>query len=255
MTAATVEAPDVDQAFRDALQADAGAAAAAGEAQHPAPPRHAVSADPDAPHGRAEDGTPLAPHGIGRNGRPRIKPAGPGRGGKKPKDDAPRVTNAPPASADSSPSGSPGAGGPDYREDLTGLGMSVWLAGSALRGGKLWILPVPDARPYAALWRQAMPGMVEAWNLAAQKNPAVRGYVEKLSGDGSWAWVMGVAVTTSSFVTGCMELAKKDTPETSGARAAARASATEANDAMLEEFMTAQLKAMGVAGPGESEAA
>src|SRR6266567_3091667 len=149
MTAATIEAPDVEQEFRNALQADAGAAPAPGQPSYPAPPRQAVSADPDAPHGRAEDGSPLAPHGIGRNGRPRIKPAGPGR------------------------------------------------------GGKLWILPLPDARPYAAVWRQAMPGMVEAWNVAAQKNPAVRGYVEKLAGDGSWSWVIGVAVTAIPLAAGC----------------------------------------------------
>ncbi len=239
MTAATIEAPDVEQEFRNALQADAGAAPAPGQPSYPAPPRQAVSADPDAPHGRAEDGSPLAPHGIGRNGRPRIKPAGPGRGGKKP--DAPRVTSAPPASEST-----PGAGGPDYREDLTGLGMSVWLAGSALRGGKLWILPLPDARPYAAVWRQAMPGMVEAWNVAAQKNPAVRGYVEKLAGDGSWSWVIGVAVTAIPLAAGCGRLARD--PE-------ARAAAADANDAMMEEFMAAQLQAMGLAGQDDSEAA
>src|SRR6266700_62596 len=201
MTAATIEAPDVEQEFRNALQADAGAAPAPGQPSYPAPPRQAVSADPDAP----------------------------------------RVTSAPPASEST-----PGAGGPDYREDLTGLGMSVWLAGSALRGGKLWILPLPDARPYAAVWRQAMPGMVEAWNVAAQKNPAVRGYVEKLAGDGSWSWVIGVAVTAIPLAAGCGRLARD--PE-------ARAAAADANDAMMEEFMAAQLQAMGLAGQDDSEAA
>jgi hypothetical protein len=239
-----VAAPDVDEAFTRALEQDAAAAPA-----YPAPPRIAVSADPDAPHGRAEDGTPLAPHGRNKKtGRPNLKPAGPGRG--RHAADQPRTTEAPREGTVIKP-----GAGPDYREDLTGLAMTIWLAGSAMHGGKLWILPVPDTRPYAAVWYDQMPAMVTAWDQAARKNARVRGYVEKLSGEGSWAWVFGVTVTSMSFITGCAELARKDTPETKGARAEARARAAQLNDLKLGEFMEAQIAAMGLEQASEAQEA
>ena len=236
--------PDVDEAFRRALEQDAVATPA-----YPAPPRQAVSADPEAPHGRAEDGTALAPHGHTKDGRPRIKPAGPGRG-KHRAEDQPRVTDAPAGAVEGQV-----ITGPDYREDLTGLAMTVWLAGSTMRGGRLLILPVPDTRPYAAVWYQQMPGMVNAWNEAARKNAKVRGYVEKLAGEGSWAWVFGVTVTSMSFLAGCVEIARKDDAETGDARARARAAAAEANDARLREFMEAQIQAIGLEPADEEPAA
>ena len=234
--------PDVDETFRRALEQDAAVIPA-----YPAPPRQAVSPDPDAPHGRAEDGTALAPHGRTKEGRPRIKPAGPGRG-KHRAEDEPRVTDAP-------REGQVVAGGPDYREDLTGLAMTIWLAGSTMRGGRLLFLPIPDTRPYAAVWYQQMPGMVNAWNEAARKNAKVRGYVEKLAGEGSWAWVFGVTVTSMSFLTGCVEIARKDDAESGGARARARAAAADANDARLREFMEAQIAAIGLEAEQQPEAA
>ncbi len=198
-------ASDAAAAFQAALRRDA----VANPPEMPAPPRIAVSADPDAPHGRGEDGAALAPYGVKADGRPRIKPAGPGRGNRSP-DDRPNETRA--AASSPSSSGSKAAA-VDYRDDLAGLGMSVWLAGSTL----------PATRPYAALFKQSMPGMVEAWNEAAQHNATVRGYVEKLAGEGSWSWVIKVAITTTPFVLGCWELARpmsEKTPDQAKAKAA-----------------------------------
>jgi len=184
------DAPDVDDVFTAALEREAASA----PPEVPAPPRLAPSADPDAPHGRAEDGTPNAPFGLNKKtGRPNLKAAGPGRGGRKA--DAPRTTTMVPADPKKT-----AAGVTDYRADLAGLGQTVWMAGAML----------PPARPYAALWMEALPGLIESWNTAAQKNGTVRGYVEKLAGDGSYAWVIGVTVATLPFVVGCAKLSRKE---------------------------------------------
>jgi hypothetical protein len=118
-----------------------------------------------------------------------------------------------------------------------------------LRGGRLFIVPVPDARPYAAVWRQQLPGLVSAWAVAARQSPAVRGYLERVSGDGAWSWKVGVAVTMVGLGAACMEMAK--------APADVKAAAAEANDLELAEFMTAQIAELGLApdGPGETDQA
>ncbi len=226
----TAVADDVDAAFSAALAADAGVT----QAEIPAPPRKAAVVDPDAPHGRAEDGTPHAPWGIGANGKPRIKPAGPGR--PKPKDEQARVARTPEAKSKnaSAPEGA------DYREDLAGLGMSVWMGAAAL----------PVTRPYAHVWKQSLPGMVNAWNEAAKQNATVRGYVEKLSGEGSYAWVIGVALATAPLVAGCLELAKPGkTAEDKAERKQLRAQYADACEAEVREFMSAQMAAMGMEAP------
>jgi hypothetical protein len=222
---AVMDAPDVDAAFEAALNHDAQVQ---GPELHepvmPAPPRNAPK-DPEAPHGRDPVGKPLAPYGLKADGLPRVKPAGPGRPKTKDerRDEAPRT-------------GTPGAR--DYREDLAGLGMTVWMGGAVL----------PATRPYAHLFKQSMPGMVNAWNIAAQKNPTVRGYVEKLAGDGSWAWVIGVCVSTAPFVGGCLELAKKGSADI-------RAHYAMACEAELNAFMKDQLDAAGLGEPEQEQAA
>jgi hypothetical protein len=223
----TAAVDDIGVAFEAALAKDAGTSP---PPEMPAPPRK-PDRDPGAPHGRAEDGSPVAPYGLKADGTPRLKPAGPGR----PKgDDKPRVTQTPPPSA-------PGAGaqeGAGYTDDLMGLGTSVWLVASSIRGGKLGPVKVPDLRPYAAVWHSQLPPMAAAWNEAAKQNAAVRGYVEKWTGDGSMAWVVGVGVTAAGFVAGCIELAKAP-PEI-------RARAAAANDTAMQEFIGAQVQAMGL---------
>jgi hypothetical protein len=221
-------APDVDDAFRAALEHDA----AVTPPEMPAPPRKTVSADPDAPHGREEDGSPKAPYGLNKKtGRPNLKPGGPGR---PVAGDKPRVTT--PAKAPATP----GKGGqaPDYAADLAGLAATVWIGASAMQGGRVPLLgiPIPDARPYAMLWHEQTPQLVGAWNTAAQQNATIRGWVEKLAGEGSWQWVIGVSVVSANFLAGCTELAKKDNAEL-------RANYAHHNDLALKEFLSAQVEA------------
>jgi len=234
MTAGTLELGDVEAAFTAALDADAGAAADHGPAAA-APPKK--SDNPDAPHGVGPDGVPLAPYGVKADGRPRIKPGGPGRARRDP-DDRARVSTLPSSGSPTSRSAAADDGG-DYSKQLQDLGTTVWLAGSMLRGGRLLIVPVPDVRPYAAVWKQQLPGLVAAWDVAARQSPAVRGYVERVSGDGAWSWKVGVGVTMVGFAAACMEMAK--------APAEIKAAAAAANDAELEAFMTAQIAELGLA--------
>jgi hypothetical protein len=242
MTALAPELGDVDSAFSEALAADSGAAVDHGPPVS-APPKK--SDNPDAPHGYAEDGvTALAPYGHKADGRPRIKPGGPGRA-RAAGDDRARVAPMRPASSQAGPG--PGAGssstdGPDFTEQLADLGTTVWLAGSMLRGGRLIIVPVPDVRPYAAVFKQQLPGLVGAWNVAARQSPAVRGYVERVSGEGAWSWKVGVAVTMVGLAAACAEMAK--------APPAVKAAAAAVNDAELERFMTAQIAELGLEAAG-----
>lgn len=236
-------APDIGQAVDDALNAALDADAAVSPPAYDAPPRQATSADPEAPHGRDENGKPLAPHGIGKNGRPRIKPAGPGRG--KTRDAQPRVTGKTAAAV--ATTGQPPAGR-DYSEDLAGLGLSVWVGASALKGGRLPVVkvPVPDLRPFAYVWHAELGRGVAAWNNAAQHSPAVRGWVEKLAGEGSWQWVIGVGIWSANLLAGFQELAAKE-------NAGLRAQAAAANDANLQAFLAEQLAAAD--GPAPATAA
>jgi hypothetical protein len=218
-------------AFAAALRNDATSF----PAEMPAPPRLAASTDPDAPHGRDETtGEPLAPHGFKSDGKPRIKPAGPGRGHTK--DDRPQVTARAPRSA---AAGSSPHGGTDYRAELAGFGMTVWAAGATL----------PPSRPYAHLFKQSLPGMVEAWSEAATENATVRAGVEKLAGEGSYAWVLKVSAATIPFLMGCWELArpmKATTPDQLAAkkeRDARKAELANAAQAELLGYIGSQIGA------------
>ena len=64
----------------------------------------------------------------------------------------------------------------------------------------------------------------------------------RLSGEGSWAWVLAVGITSASFLGGCMELARSE-------NAAARAEAAEANDAEMKAFMQMQMAGLGLEQP------
>jgi len=209
---------DVDAAFSAALAADAGVTPPV----IPAPPRRAVVIDPDAPHGREADGSPIAPYGF-KNGTNIPRKTIPGRTKDDLRAEAPRVA---PAAVKS-------IGKPrDYSADLAGLGMSVWMGGVAL----------PPTRPYAHVFKQAMPGMVHAWNEAAQQNAQVRRQVERLAGDGSYAWVLGVALSTAPLIAGCLELAKSGkTPEDKAQRKEIRRQYGEAAQAELREYVEAQV--------------
>lgn len=219
---------DVDMAFRAALEHDA----AVSPPEIPAPPRLAASDDPAAPHGRNADGSPIAPYGLKADGTPRLKPAGPGRGHRG--DTTPRIqkTGGRHAAPAARPDPAPGTA-TDYHDDLAGFASGVWMLAANCKGEKLGPLRIPDLRAYAHAWHITAPGMVNAWNVAAQKNETVRGYVEKLSGEGSWAWVIGVALASAPFVGAVAELRKN--PEL-------RAEFAELTDTELDEFT----KALGI---------
>lgn len=243
VTAAANGAGEVDDVFAAALAHDAAVA----PPDIPAPPRTAPSGDPDAPHGRSEDGTPLAPFGLNKTtGRPNLRKPGPGKGHKA---DRPRTTPA--GKAPSAP-GKPAAGAPsvDYSADLAGLATSIWIGASAMQGGRLPLIgiKIPDMRPYAAVLHHQTPQLVGAWNRAAQQSPTVRGWVEKLAGEGSWQWVIGVAVVSANFAAGCTELAKKENAEL-------RAQYAAHNDQQLQEFLSAAVEEAVPEEPALPEAA
>jgi hypothetical protein len=218
-------APTVDEAFQAALEHDAAVTPPA----YDPPPRQQASADPEAPHGRDDDGKPLAPHGVNKKtGRPNLKPAGPGRGHKG--DDEARVK--PPGKEIAGKTG--GKTKADYSEDLAGLAMGVWMGASAVKGGRIPLIKVklPDLRPYAYVWHEQLPQGVAVWNNAAQQNATVRRYVEKLAGEGSWQWVIGVGIWSANLLAGCQELAGD---------AETRKTAAAANDLNMKEFLETQM--------------
>lgn len=212
-------APTVQEAFDRALRQDAAAA----PPQVPAPPRR-VSEDRDAPFGRDDKGAPLIPHGVNKKtGRPNLKAPVAGAG-RPSKDDKARVTE------DSGGTGGKSAG-KDYSADLAGLATGLWLTGSGLK----------STAPYAAVLHENTPGLVSAWNKAAQQNAAVRAQVEKLAGEGSWAWVIQVVVATAPVVAACWDLAKpvKD-EEKRKERAAFKAQLAEQTRAEAQAYVQAQ---------------
>lgn len=218
---------EVTAEFEAALARDASKSPRPGaQEEAPPPPRR----DPAAPHGREDDGTPKAPYGVKADGTPRMKPAGPGRPAAQP-----HVTTQA-----AGPDAGKGSGQPeDFVADLQVLADSAWIGLSALRGGKvLGILPLPDTRPYAAVWHMAAPQQVAAWNQAAKQNATVRDYVRKFSGDGSMAWVIGVGVATMGLLGAVTEMAKSP-PEVKAAVAAA-------NEAAIQAHLEAQMEAMGL---------
>ena len=213
---------EVTQTFEQALARDAGIPQHQAPPEVPPPPER----DPEAPHGRDGDGKPLMPYGPNKKtGRPNLKPAGPGR----PKSVVAVTQPSAPASQGS---------GKNYAEELTGLATSVWLGASSLKGGRLGPLRLPDTRPYAAVWQQQTPQMVAAWAAACEQNATIRGYVDKMSGDGSWSWIIGVGIASTGLLASIAEMAKMP-PEV-------KAQATAVNDHRLQEFIKAQVEALGL---------
>jgi hypothetical protein len=228
----TATADPVANAFEAALAKDAGRAASPPPDIPPPPP-----VDPDAPHGRDAEGTPLAPYGHHKQtGRPNKKPPGPGR---------PKTATAPAAGGRaagmSSPPGSPSTGGEDYAGDLKDLADGIWMGASGLKGGRLGPVRVPDLRAHALAWHQSTPQLVGAWAAAADKNPTVRGYVRKLSGEGSWSWIIGVAISAAGLAAGLAAV--------SSATAEDRAQLAAHNDKLSEAFVREQTRALGMEIP------
>lgn len=223
----TTTADPVASTFAAALAKDAGRSVAEPPDIPPPPER-----DPDAPHGRDGAGNPNAPHGVNKKtGKPNIKPPGPGR----PKTATERPAAAPAPAAAGSPAEE------DFAGDLQTLADSIWLGASALKGGRIGPVRVPDTRHYALAWHQATPNLVTSWTQAAVQNPTVRGYVRKLSGEGSWSWVIGVAISAASLASGMAAVASATAEE--------RASIVALNDHLSKEYIKAQMLALGMEIP------
>jgi hypothetical protein len=118
----------------------------------------------------------------------------PSRRGRPPKDAHDKARTSPKPSA--KVSGPP----KDYTGALADTATGVWVSLSAL----------PFTRAYAAVWKQTSPGMVSAWNQAAQQNAQVRTYAEKLASGEGGVWILGVAMASVPLVAGCWEVFKAD---------------------------------------------
>jgi hypothetical protein len=167
--------------------------------EYPAPPKK----DPEAPYGRTKDGTPKK---------------APGRAPRKDAHDQART----------SPRAPTALSGPlkDYTAALADTATGVWIATS----------PIPFLKPYAALWKATSPGMVKAWNSAAQQNGTVRSYADKLASGEGGVWILGVAMASVPFVAGAWDLFKA-TPEQ-------RAQVASHNDAEFTEWIKVNVPGM-----------
>lgn len=197
---------DIATKFNAALSLDAGVAPAAADPVSPPPPR---KPDP----GEVPERKPR---------KPRSQPKG---------DNEPRTDPAPPLVAESKG---------DYTEGLTSLGGQVWLAASALRGGKVPILniPLPDARPYAFAFRRQLPALVAAANEGAKQSAAVRRHVIKWTGDGSKSWLLGAGIACMGLLGSCIEIAQLPADQ--------RAQLAAANDREMQAEIEKLIEAMGL---------
>lgn len=214
----TIDPALINDAYNQALDTDAAAHDAA-----PPPPRVPWLND---------DGS--ARWGYKANGEPRKAKPGTGR---PPRDDSdkPRTSDKPPPEPGTPAEGAhnPQSGGSsqrDYTEDIGGALTMVWMG----------LASVPWTRGHAAVFRAQTPAMVPAWNTAAQQNAKVRYYVEKLSGEGSWAWVIPVTIVTAPLLTGFWEVTKNRS---------LRANLAAQTERDFAEFIVAQAKAAGMEVP------
>jgi hypothetical protein len=224
----TVETVTVDpelarRALGDVLDADAAAQPAAAPPPRRQPP-------PDA--------TPEAPWGFNKKtGKPNKGPAGPGR---PPKDTAAAARTEEPSTPAQTPVNSqPGTAVAEQRSYAQEVS-------DALTIGWMMLASLPPTKPQAYVLHEGMGNLVPAWDQAARQNPTVRKYVLKISGEGSWAWVIPVAISTLPVVLGMWQALSLDKEQ--------RAELTAATDAHLKEFVLEQAKAAGLQVPEEPAA-
>ena len=214
----TVDPELARRALGEVLDADAAAQPAA-----PPPPRR--EPPPDA--------TADAPWGFKADGTPRKGPPGPGRPRKDKADEA-RTTGQEPAST---PAQDPAKLQPaaDYSDDIGAALTMVWMG----------MASIPWTRAHAAIVRIQTPQLVPAWNAAAQQNATIRRYVLKLSGEGSWAWVLPVTITTVPLVLGMWQVTRD--PEL-------RAQLAARTEQEFAAFIAEQAAAAGITMPGAGDA-
>lgn len=189
MTAAPVEVDPLalDAAFSAALTTEAAQAHAA----EPPPLVAWLNPDGSAKYGYKADGTPKkGPGGPGRGKRGETTPRG-DTGGQA-------AAGAPPASSAAAaavPQPSPGSTR-DYTADIESASFMLWLATAS----------TPWTKGHAAVLKNGSPMVVPALNTACQQNRTVRGWVEKLSGEGSVAWVIPLTMTTLPLAIGLWQV-------------------------------------------------
>jgi len=183
---------DADAAFEAALAKDAGSAPIQ-RPDVPAPPRREPDPDPDAPFGRDETGEPIAPHGLrNTDGKPRLKPAGAGRGHKGP--DAARISPPAPQAA---AKGRPAPPAKNYTPAVTELLEGVWMLGSSIP------IPAPKiavrVQCQAAILKINEPGLASGIATAAQHNEIIARGVDKLTTGGA-SWILPCMFGLTPFV-------------------------------------------------------
>ncbi|HXC83863.1 MAG TPA: hypothetical protein VNV62_18600 [Trebonia sp.] len=178
-----------------------------------------------------EDGSPR--WGVKADGSPRRAKPGTGRP-RLDDNDKPRTTGKPPPQpgtpGDTPPnpqSSGGGSGAKDYSEDIGATLTMVWMG----------LASVPFTRAHAAIVRAQTPAMVPAWNTAAQQNATIRKYVQKLSGEGSWAWVIPVTITTTPLAAGMWQVTRD---------ASLRAALAKQTEKDFAEFIAEQATAAGM---------
>jgi hypothetical protein len=142
-----------------------------------------------------DDGTPR--WGTKADGTPRKSNPGTGRPPKN-ADDKARATDKAPEPPKDPPKAQGSASSEDFTEDIGGALTMVWMGLAA----------TPWTKGHAAVVRHYTPQMAPAWNTAAQQNATVRKYVKKLSGEGSWSWVLPVTIVTTPLIAGFWQVTR-----------------------------------------------
>jgi hypothetical protein len=143
-----------------------------------------------------EDGSPR--WGTKADGTPRKSNPGTGRPPKANADDKARSTDRAPEPPKEEPKAHSSASSEDYTDDIGGALTMIWMGLAA----------TPWTKGHAAVVRLYTPQMAPAWNTAAQQNATVRKYVKKLSGEGSWGWVLPVTIVTTPLLTGFWQVTR-----------------------------------------------
>lgn len=141
-----------------------------------------------------DDGSPR--WGTKADGSPRKSNPGTGRPPKNADDKARSTDKAPDPPQVPKPSSNPDAR--DFTDDIGAALTMVWMGTAA----------IPWTKAHAAVIRLYTPNMAPAWNTAAQQNATVRKYVLKLSGEGSWSWVLPVTIVTTPLLTGFWQVTR-----------------------------------------------
>jgi hypothetical protein len=184
-----------------------------------------------------EDGSPR--WGVKADGTPRKSNPGTGRPPRNADDKARATDKAPePPKDEHKPQGH--ADAEDYTDDIGGALTMVWMGFAA----------VPWTKAHAAVIRMYTPQMAPAWNTAAQQNATIRRYVKKLSGEGSWSWVLPVTIVTTPLIAGFWQVTRD--PDL-------RRQLTAQTEKDFAMFLQEQAKAAGMsmaedASPGASTA-